>query len=176
MRSTASSTSANHAGTLTGTVDFDAAPFGKGMAGSKGVFNLFKPGGTTAAKPKGLFRRRAKAEGPVDLKHFVYELAFEHDGKPYYLAGRKDVREGGELWPDTTTLYTRLHEGSDATGKVIGAGVLTLGVNELADLLGTVEVHNAGSEPERLAVVIRFGRLFLGELWDSYARFIPGLP
>ena len=57
-----------------------------------------------------------------------------------------------------------------------GAGVLTLGINDLADLLGTVEVHNASSEPERLAVVIRFGRLFLGELWDSYARFIPGLP
>lgn len=166
----------NHAGTLTGSVDFDAAPFGKGMTASKGVFNLFKPGGTTATKPKGLFRRRAKAEGPVDLKHFIYELAFEHNGKPYYLAGRKDVRQGGELWGDTTTLYTRLHEGSDATGKVIGAGVLTLGVNDLADLLSTVEVHNASSEPERLAVVIRFGRLFLGELWDSYARFIPGLP
>ena len=59
------------------------------------------------------------------LKHFVYEMAFEHDGKPYYLAGRKDVREGGDLWNDTTTLYTRLHEGSDASGKVIGAGVLT---------------------------------------------------
>jgi predicted acylesterase/phospholipase RssA len=166
----------DHAGTLTGTVDFNAAPFGKDMAGSKGVFNLFKPAGTTAARPKGLFRRKAKAEGPVDLKNFIYELAFEHGGKPYYLAGRKDVRDGGHLWGDTTTLYTRLHEGSDATGKVIGAGVLTLGVNDLANLLSTVEVHNASSEPERLAVVIRFGRLFLGELWDSYGRFIPGLP
>lgn len=168
---------ANHAGTLTGSVDFNAAPFAKDMTGSKGVFNLFKPGGTTTApKRKGLFRRRSKGEETVDLKHFVYELAFEHAGKPYYLAGRKDVREGGELWGDTTTLYTRLHEGSDASGKVIGAGVLTLGVNDLASLLGTVEVHNAGSEPERLAVLIRFGRLFLGELWDSYARFLPGVP
>jgi 3-deoxy-D-arabino-heptulosonate 7-phosphate (DAHP) synthase class II len=54
--------------------------------------------------------------------------------------------------------------------------VLTLGVNDLMDLLSTVEVHNPSSEPERLAVIIRFGRLFVGELWDSYAHFIPGLP
>ena len=119
---------------------------------------------------------RPAAEDTGNLKHFIYEVAFEHNGKPYYLAGHKDVREGGELWGDTTTLYTRLHEGSDKAGKVIGAGVLTLGVNDLIALLRTVEVHNASSEPERLAVIIRFGRLFLGELWDSYARFIPGLP
>ena len=167
----------NHTGSLTGTVDFNGAGFGAGMPGSKGVFNLFKPAAGSAPKPKGFFgRSKGASSGDEGLKHFIYELAFEHDGKPYYLAGRKDVREGGELWGDTTTLYTRLHEGSDATGKVIGAGVLSLGVSDLAALLSTVEVHNASSEPERLAVILRFGRLFLGQLWDSYARFIPGLP
>jgi len=106
----------------------------------------------------------------------VYEVAFEQGGKPYYLAGRKDVRDGGDLWRDTTTLYTKLHEGKDSSGKVVGAGVLTLGVDDLAALLSTVEVHNASNDAERLAVKIRFGRLFLGDLWDSYARHIPGLP
>lgn len=167
----------NHGGTLTGTVDIATAPFAEGMSASKGVFNLFKADGKAASAPKGLFKYfRSAAADTGDLKHFVYEVAFEHEGKPYYLAGRKDVRQGGELWTDTTTLYTRLHDGADATGKVIGAGVLTLGVEDLAALLSTVEVHNASSEPERLAVMMRFGRLFLGELWDSYARFIPGLP
>jgi predicted acylesterase/phospholipase RssA len=150
----------DHAGSLTGSIDFNASPFGKGMPASKGVFNLFKPGG----------------KGKEGLKNFVYEMAFEHEGKPYYLAGRKDVREGGDLWKDTTTLYTRLHEGKDSSGKVIGAGVLSLGVADLTALLSTVEVHNAASDAERLAVKIRFGRLFLGNLWDSYARHIPGLP
>jgi hypothetical protein len=148
-----------HAGALTGTVDFNGPGFAAGMKAASGVFNLFSPG-----KDK-------------SLKNFVYEMAFQHEGKPYYLAGRKDVRQNsGRLWPDTTTLYTRLHEGKDAKGKVIGAGVLTLGVAELTQLLGTVEVHNAASDAERLAVKIRFGRLFLGELWDSYARRIPGMP
>jgi hypothetical protein len=151
---------ADHAGSLTGTVDFNVSQFGKGMAASRGVFNLFNPGG----------------KGKEGLKHFIYEGAFEHNGKPYYLAGHKDVREGGDLWKDTTTLYTRLHEGSDARGKVVGAGVLTLGADDLMALLRTVEVHNASSEGERLAVLIRFFRLFLGNLWDSYARHIPGLP
>ena len=151
---------ADHAGSLTGTVDFNVSQFGKGMAASRGVFNLFNPGG----------------KGKEGLKHFIYEGAFEHNGKPYYLAGHKDVRDGGDLWNDTTTLYTRLHEGSDARGKVVGAGVLTLGVDDLMALLRTVEVHNASSEGERLAVLIRFFRLFLGNLWDSYARHIPGLP
>ena len=151
---------ADHAGSLTGTVDFNVSQFGKGMAASRGVFNLFNPGG----------------KGKEGLKHFIYEGAFEHNGKPYYLAGHKDVRDGGDLWKDTTTLYTRLHEGSDARGKVVGAGVLTLGVDDLMALLRTVEVHNASSEGERLAVLIRFFRLFLGNLWDSYARHIPGLP
>jgi hypothetical protein len=151
---------ADHAGSLTGTVDFNVSQFGKGMAASRGVFNLFNPGG----------------KGEEGLKHFIYEGAFEHNGKPYYLAGHKDVRDGGDLWGDTTTLYTRLHEGSDAKGKVVGAGVLSLGVDDLVALLRTVEVHNASSEGERLAVLIRFFRLFLGNLWDSYARHIPGLP
>ena len=150
----------DHAGSLTGTVDFNGPSFGKGMPASKGVFNLFKPGG----------------KGKEGLKHFVYEVAFEQGGKPYYLAGRKDVRDGGDLWRDTTTLYTKLHEGKDSSGKVVGAGVLTLGVDDLAALLSTVEVHNASNDAERLAVKIRFGRLFLGDLWDSYARHIPGLP
>ena len=50
------------------------------MAASRGVFNLFNPGG----------------KGKEGLKHFIYEGAFEHNGKPYYLAGHKDVRDGGD--------------------------------------------------------------------------------
>jgi cholesterol oxidase len=150
----------NHAGSLTGTIDFNGTGFAGGMPADKGVFNLFNPDATKKDS----------------LKHFIYELAFEHGGKRYYLAGHKDVRDGGDLWKDTTTLYTTLHEGDDAKAPIIGAGILSLGMDDLAKLLSTVQVHNAHSEAERLAVKIRFGRLFAGNLWDSYARHIPGLP
>ncbi len=72
------------------------------------------------------------------------------------------------MWSDTTTLYTTLHEGRDKSGKVIGAGVLSLGVKQLADLVSTIDVPNASSAREKLAAIEKFGRFFVGELWDSY--------
>ena len=164
----------NHTGTLGGTVDFNGAGFGDGMPATGGVFNLFKPAGTGGSRLGKLFRGSKAADGK--LKNFVYEMAFTQGGKTYYLAGRKNVGAGGDLWGETTTLYATLHEGTDAKGPVIGAGILTLGPDDLAKLLSTVKVENAANGIERLAVIIRFGHLFLGELWTSYARHVPGLP
>jgi hypothetical protein len=140
----------NHLGTLSGTVDFP--PFGSAIPASPGVFNLFSTG-----------------EAPR-LKLMVYELGFAHDGKSYYLAGRKEVRNepGFDLWKDTTTLFTRLHTGRDAAGPVIGAGTLSLTVGALIRMLGTVQIEHAANAAERAAALMRFGRFFLGELWDSY--------
>jgi cholesterol oxidase len=137
-----------HAGALTGTVDF--SPIGNGMAATTGVFNLLKPGNTP------------------DLKLFIYELGFEHAGKDYYLAGRKLVHEGGNALRETTTLYTRLYEGRAANSPVVGAGVLTLEVEDIIRLLGTIRVHNARSVRDEVAGLERFGKFFLGELWVSY--------
>lgn len=139
-----------HAGELGGTIDF--TPFGSGIAATAGVFNLLSPG----------------EQQP--LKLMVYELAFTHDGKPYYMAGRKEVRNdpGFDLWSDTTTLYTRLHSGSDKNGPVVGAGTLTLGVAAFVRALGTVQIVNAPTLAAKADALARFGRFFLGELWDSY--------
>jgi len=139
-----------HAGELSGTIDF--TPFGSGIAATAGVFNLLSPG----------------EQQP--LKLMVYELAFTHDGKPYYMAGRKEVRNdpGFDLWSDTTTLYTRLHSGPDKSGPVVGAGTLTLGVAAFVRALSTVQILNAPTLAAKADALARFGRFFLGELWDSY--------
>jgi hypothetical protein len=102
----------------------------------------------------------------------VYELAFSHGGKPYYLAGKKEVHDdpGFDLWKDTTTLYTTLHEGTSKAGPVVGAGVLRLGVADLADLVSTMRATGARGVVESAEAIAIFGRLFMGELWDSYAR------
>lgn len=138
-----------HLGSLTGSVDF--TPWGEGLKGSRGVFNLFQP------------------SGEKDLKYMVYELAFAHQGTSYYLAGKKLVHDdpGLDLWSDTTTLYTQLHQGDDASGPVVGAGILTLGVGDLIRLVSTMRVTNAGVV-DKLAALSKFGRFFLGELWDTY--------
>jgi len=139
-----------HPGSLSGTIDFP--PLGLAIPAPTGVFNLFSP----ADQPR--------------LKLMVYELGFTQGGKSYYLAGRKEVRDdpGLDLWTDTTTLFTRLHEGSDAKAAVVGAGTLSLGVTALIRMLGTVEIVNAATAVQKAEALARFGQFFLGELWDSY--------
>jgi hypothetical protein len=147
-----------HKGGLSGTIDFP--PFGSAMPASTGTFNLFSPGETSR------------------FKLMVYELGFAHGGKSYYLAGRKEVRNdpGFDLWKDTTTLFTRLHAGSDAGGPVVGAGTLSLGVGALIRMLGTVQVMNAGTPAKKAEALMRFGRFFLGELWDTYGPHLGRTP
>lgn len=142
----------DHRGRLSGTIDF--TPFGAGLHAPHGVFNLFCPSDEPA------------------LKLMVYELGFEHGGKAYYLAGRKHVRDAPvtELWKATTTLYTTLHEGADASGPVVGAGVLTLSVKELIALVSTMRVTGAESPAAEARALARFGGFFMGDLWDTYAR------
>jgi hypothetical protein len=140
----------DHPGVLAGSVAF--AAFGGTLQGTGGVFKLFSPSG----RPK--------------LRYMVYELGFQRAGQAYYLAGRKEVHDDPayDAWKQTTTLYTFLHEGSDATGPVIGAGVLSLGVTDLIHMLGTVSAPGSNGAVESAAAVARFGKFFLGQMWASY--------
>lgn len=143
-------TDPSHTGRITGHIDFP--PFGQGMRAERGVFRLFSP------------------TGQPGLTRMIYELAFDHKGQPYYLAGHKDVRSdrhGTDLWNDTTTLLTRLHSG-DAHGPVVGSGVLRLGVPELVLLTTTIRVTNAAGPADQVRTLASFGRFFMGNLWDTY--------
>ncbi|PWU12194.1 MAG: patatin [Terriglobia bacterium] len=142
----------NHLGSLTGQIDFP--PVGLNLPSTSGVFNLFSPTSDPA------------------MKYMVYELGFETGGRKYYMAGHKDVKQASitDLWKATTTLYTQLHEGTDKTGPVVGAGVLTLGMAELMAMIPTMHATNAKSPEEAASAVARFGRFFLGELWDTYVK------
>lgn len=141
-----------HAGRLTGHIDF--TPFGQHLPAKEGVFNLFSPA------------------DQADTKLMVYELPFQHEGQSYYLAGKKEVHDdpGFDLWKDTTTLFTRLHRGGDKTGPVIGAGLLSLGVADLVKLVASMQATNASSVIEKTQTLAKFGRLFMGELWDTYVH------
>ena len=145
---------ASHPGSLTGTLDF--TPFGTGLQATSGIFNLFSP----TDDPK--------------LKLMVYEAGFQHGGKNYYFAGQKNVRQDPifDLWKATTTLYSQLHEGTDKTGPVVGAGILTLGVRQLIDLVASMQAPGATNFTEKSEAIAKFGRFFLGELWDTYVRHV----
>ncbi len=141
-----------HLGQINGTIDFP--PFGDNIPAKAGVFNLFSP----TDQPK--------------LKLMVYEMAFEHQGQDYYLAGKKEVRDdpGFDLWKDTTTLFTQLYKGPDQSSPVAGAGVLTLGAPELMKMVSTMHAINAASAAESTKALARFGKFFLGELWNTYFK------
>ena len=133
-----------HTGSMAGTVDY--APFGGGIPVTYGIFNLFSPGGP--------------GEKIIECR-----LGFDHSGTAYYLVGKKHVHDdpGFDVWKDTTTLLTVVHEGSDESGPVVGAGVLSLGVAALARMMSTMRPHDGGLEP-----MAKFGRVFLGSLWEAY--------
>ena len=145
----------NHLGSITGHIDFTS--FGKNIPVQRGIFNLFSP-----------------TEEP-SLKLMIYELAFQHEGQDYYLAGKKQVRNDPkfDLWSDTTTLYTTLHQGTDKSGSVVGAGVLSLNVAQLTKLVSTMRVTNADSLSDKTKALFDFGKFFLGELWDTYGPKMP---
>jgi pimeloyl-ACP methyl ester carboxylesterase len=142
----------DHVGQLNGTIDYP--PFGENIPSKGGVFNLFSP-----------------TDNP-QLKLMVYEMAFEQGGQDYYLAGKKEVKNDPifDLWKATTTLFTQLHRGSDKSGPVIGAGILTLGAADLVKMISTMRALNAASTTKAANAVMKFGSFFLGELWNTYCK------
>jgi predicted acylesterase/phospholipase RssA len=143
----------DHAGSITGRIDF--APLGLNLPSTSGVFNLFSP-----------------SDDPT-TKYMVYELGFNaSDSTPYYMAGKKIVEQGPitEMWKATTTLYTELYKGSGKTGPVVGAGVLSLGMADLLAMVPTMHATNANSPGEAAEAISKFGKFFLGELWETYVQ------
>jgi hypothetical protein len=140
----------NHAGTLSGELIVPGIE--RRLPFSGGVFKLFVPSGLDRAKL------------------MVYEAPFTHDGQQYYLAGRKTVRDdfGLDLWPDTTTLEVRLHEGPSTSAPVVGSGVLRLGVPELARLLASMRTQHAGSPVRSGRALGTFAWMFARNLRDTY--------
>ncbi|MCP3142138.1 patatin-like phospholipase family protein [Pyxidicoccus sp. QH1ED-7-1] len=134
------------------------APFGQDLPVRQGSFNLFR-----------------SREDPR-TRRMTYGLRFAHAGREHYLEGTRAIRDdsGARLWKDTTRLSCRLYEGPDARGPVVGAGILTMGVEQLLQLISSMHPARRGSAG--LSAMARFGRFFLGPLWDVYApRARPGL-
>jgi predicted acylesterase/phospholipase RssA len=142
----------NHATPITARIDF--APMGLNMPATNAIFNLFRPG-----------------EDP-SVKYFIYEAAFEHNGEPYYFAGRKIVHDdpGFDMWADITTLFSKLHRGTDKTGPVVGAGIIYIKREQLTGMIPTFRATNTTSSAQSLKVLADFGKFFMGELWDSYQK------
>jgi cholesterol oxidase len=151
-----------HTGAATGWVDCPA--LGGRLPVSEGVFNLFVE------------------EAPA-VRRMLYRLFFtDGTGHDLTLVGHKEVRDdpGLDVWPDTSTLFTRVLQGhvraaDDATATVVAAGVLHIHLLDFARQLTTFRVDGP-SGVDAAGGLMKFGRLFVGELWDVYGPGHVGNP
>lgn len=132
----------------------DAAACGGRRRVERGWFNLFAPGGAP------------------DRRLMRYRLHFrDGEDRPCTLTGWKNVFHGPptDIWPATTTLYFRVLEGhvpdgGDDQATIIGAGTLTIELDDFIRQLASFRVEGPGG----LAALHRFAVFFAGNLWQVY--------
>ena len=129
---------------------------------------------------RGTFQLFVDDENP-EVKRMLYRLWFFDDhGAEFTLSGEKVIHDdpGFDLWEDTTTLFVRIFEGHVASAKedgarLWGAGVLHIHTIDFLRQLSTMRASGPNLAA-RAKAAARFGRLFLGKLWDSYGnRILP---
>ena len=119
-------------------------------------------------------------------KQMLYRLFFHDDqGRALTLSGFKEVKDdpGRDLWHDTTTLFTRILDGHvDAAEEeaakndpeqlermVVASGIIVIQYFDFLKQLTTFRTEGP-TRLDRASAMARFGRLFIGKLWDVYAR------
>jgi len=107
-------------------------------------------------------------DGDPTSRRIVHRIEFEDGvGNALTLSGTAEIHDepGFDAWSDTTTIFTTL---SSADG-VIAAGILRLSMIDFLEQLTTLRTEGP-SVADRASAVARFGLMYLGKLWDVYAR------
>ena len=154
----------------------------KHEAASEGYVECEKLGGRLTVE-RGFFNLVIDEYDP-QRKKMLYRLFFQDsDGNPITLSGFKDVKDdpGFDLWADTTTLFVRLYKGhvgpdEESNAEIVASGIMQIFFVDFMKLLTTFRTEGP-SLADRTAALARFGRLFLGKLWDVYAtEVLPSSP
>jgi cholesterol oxidase len=112
-------------------------------------------------------------------KRMLYRLHFTDGvGHPLTLTGYKVIKhdKGFDLWPDTTTLYTRVLSGhvmaeGDETAEVVASGVLRVQKLDFARQLTTFR-GSGSSFGRNLGALMKFNVLFVANLREVYAPWL----
>ena len=144
----------DHLGKMSGTVTSPA--LGGIRAVKEGEFNLF-------------------VDTAADTKKMRYLIYFSDDSnQPLTLFGEKIVHDdsGFDIWQDTTTLYTNIYRGHLTHAQIernqpLGNGVIRIFFADFIKQLTTFRTTGSSSKDRTLALA-RFGKFFLGSIWDIY--------
>jgi predicted patatin/cPLA2 family phospholipase len=144
-------------------------------AKATGIFKADAFGGTRTVQ-NGVFNLFVDLNDPT-RKAMYYRLWFtDPQGQELTLVGFKDVKDdpGNDQWEDTTTLYTRILKGhvtadGDTAAAMVASGIIKIQMLDFLQQMTTFKVEG-GNLAERTNALARFGRLFLGKLWDVYGQ------
>ena len=125
---------------------------------------------------EGVFNLFVDDEDPA-IKRMLYRLYFRDGaGHPVTLTGHKVIRNdpSADVWPDTTTLYTRVLQGhvdapDEAAAQVVASGIIWISPLDFLKQLTTFRADGP-SMAVRGAALAQFGALFAGQLWQVYVR------
>ncbi|MFY9151882.1 MAG: GMC oxidoreductase [Prolixibacteraceae bacterium] len=143
----------NHQAEMIGTVNCPALSIYP-ITAINGVFNLF-----------------IKEDSAGKLKFMKYGMTLNTiEGPSYYFYGYKEIKDdkGFDLWSDTTTLYITVFDGPDDESPVKGKGILKIAVSDFMKQLQTMKSIHADTNKESIGAVSKFGKLFAGEIWETY--------
>ncbi len=127
---------------------------------------------------KGIFNLFVHNQDP-SIKQMLYRLHFnDSQGNPLTLSGFKEIKDdpGFDVWSDTTSLFTRIFKGhvnmdDEQTGEILASGIIHIYFLDFMKQLTTFRTEGP-KRSDRVAALTRFGKLFLGKLWDVYANQI----
>ena len=106
-----------------------------------------------------------------DYKQLRYGLhLLSESGERFYFEGFKQLTDnpGIDFWEDTTTLFITLRRGDGPEAPLAYKGVVRISVEDFARQCSTFRVTHADSVQEQLSAVGRFGKFFLGGLFELY--------
>ncbi len=146
-------TDSSHKAELIGTVNCPALSKYP-ITAIDGVFNLFV---------------KDDSAGKVKLMKYGMKLN-TWEGANFYFYGFKEIKDdkGFDLWSDTTTLFITVFDGADEHSPVKGKGILKIAMGDFIRQLQTMKAINADNTKESLSSVSKFGKLFAGEVWETY--------
>lgn len=120
------------------------------------------------------------------IKRMFYRLFFkDNQGNPLTLSGFKLIKDdpGLDLWHDTTTLFTRILNGHVSEEEETAAAKDPEKLKQMVKASGITIIHffdflkqlttfraEGPTLSDRTSAMTRFGKLFMGKLWDVYAR------
>lgn len=146
-----------HQAALAGTVLMPALS-AEPLTASQGTFNLFVD---HAAK--------------VNTRRMLYGIPLRDvAGYAYFVAGYKEINQdhGLRVWAETSTLYITVHQGPDATGPVLGKGILHIAPADFLKQMTTMTAINTTSVAEKLKTELAFGEFFAGTLYATYGNVL----